>query len=647
MSILSSANKFALAAILLYLVTSPELSVSPSSSSSSTCARFKSCLEACCLCGRRWYGLEFLRSYSTTDHFRVPGISLSCDPLAWVSPHDSVQYARLLGQVVVLSHHDSFWFELVCKLLHSHPSFDQLPNNTKSSPQTSALMSMCWFQNTHGDALPCVRSFFIVFVTFDCLLWAVAVVLYTDCTSFPHRCSPTGSVLSFSHNSTFLSLAVRACMYARLVSLDFSTLGLFPVAVAENSIRTASVGGVAASKTLFFACTYTHLLHAHFLRTSARLHACAHTRVAQVPEQVHCMCVTSLRLAFSLLMSHPSLLFLDGHFETTPDYDLTDDPVHTFLPYIRVLKAKDMRHSAHASRSLATWPSQMQTQVMSPKSSARILPWMMTWRSSTIRTRIPPTSRKPWTRTQANSVFTQCLNPLLCTFLSGDAIGKPLLDREKRMRRFCDQCCRVDVKERLTERYLCESEESQENLFWRVSENSILMNEMSENTLNEELDKLLLVKTLRKLYLNEYKMEIQNLEWRNSEDALIQSQRELESRRQQLLEINGQIKLNEREFFCVADWGWRTILLRSWLAEQLWHTNGPHQALITSSSRKPGREVGMLRDTRENMSIPGNVFDCQHARWDPDELYHYSRDFATPSAIADDVEDSEKRRNWE
>ena len=105
---------------------------------------------------------------------------------------------------------------------------------------------------------------FHCFVTFDCLLWAVAVVLYTDCTSFPHRCSPTGSVLSFSHNSTFLSLAVRACMYARLVSLDFSTLGLFPVAVAENSIRNASVGGVAASKTLFFACTYTHLLHAHF-----------------------------------------------------------------------------------------------------------------------------------------------------------------------------------------------------------------------------------------------------------------------------------------------------------------------------------------------------------------------------------------------
>ena len=74
------------------------------------------------------------------------------------------------------------------------------------------------------------------------------------------------------------------------------------------------------------------------------------------------MCVFVLCLAFSLLKPHPSLLFPHGHFETTPDNDFTDDPVHTFLPYLPVVKAQDMRHSAYASRSLATWPSQMQTQ---------------------------------------------------------------------------------------------------------------------------------------------------------------------------------------------------------------------------------------------------------------------------------------------
>ena len=59
----------------------------------------------------------------------------------------------------------------------------------------------------------------------------------------------------------------------------------------------------------------------------------------------------------------------------------------------------------------------------------------------------------------------------------------------------------------------------------------------------------------------------------------------------------------------------------------------PHQALITSSSRMPSREVGMLRNTRENMSILGNVFDCQHARRDPDELQNDSRNLATSLAI--------------
>ena len=59
----------------------------------------------------------------------------------------------------------------------------------------------------------------------------------------------------------------------------------------------------------------------------------------------------------------------------------------------------------------------------------------------------------------------------------------------------------------------------------------------------------------------------------------------------------------------------------------------PHQALITSSSRKPCREVGMLRNTRENMSIPGKVFDSQHVRRDHDELHNDSRNLATPSGI--------------
>ena len=155
----------------------------------------------------------------------------------------------------------------------------------------------------------------------------------------------------------------------------------------------------------------------------------------------------------------------------------------------------------------------------------------------------------------------------------------------------------------------------------------------------------------------------------------------------------------QRERNCVADRGWRTIFIKNAMqevAEKLKNWKDPairkeitkkkkqrrfkeypaqhdqesrtvslffqdpdspssfgsvhvsHQALITSSSRKPSREVGMPRNTREIMSIPGNVFDRQHARRDPDELHNDSRDLATLSWIADDVEDCEKKKEfWE
>ena len=120
------------------------------------------------------------------------------------------------------------------------------------------------------------------------------------------------------------------------------------------------------------ACTtggaHTHLSHAHFSAhsactvTFAHLHACHIHAFLKGAKKVHCTCVISLSPSrLLLLMIDPSLLFLDGHFETNPDYDFTEDPIHTILPYFPVLKAQDMRHSAPASRSLATWSDQMQT----------------------------------------------------------------------------------------------------------------------------------------------------------------------------------------------------------------------------------------------------------------------------------------------
>ena len=165
--------------------------------------------------------------------------------------------------------------------------------------------------------------------------------------------------------------------------------------------------------------THIFLRTADSVRTSRIFIRVTYTHGSSSCQQgVCCTCVILLHLAFSCLMIHPSLLFLRGHFETNPGYDSTDNPIHMILPYFPVLKAQDTRNSAPASRSLATWPSQMQTQAMSPTSSTRSLLWTMTRCSLTIQTSMKSlTSRKTHTRTLDSSVFSQCLNPLFRTFL--------------------------------------------------------------------------------------------------------------------------------------------------------------------------------------------------------------------------------------
>ena len=193
----------------------------------------------------------------------------------------------------------------------------------------------------------------------------------------------------------------------------------------EFSRHCCKVSSICSSNYSVYdgECTYTHLSHAHFSGAHTlcifRTSSCAsHTCMFQVSVK---RCLHMCHISPSrVLPSHdsPVLVFLDGHFETTPDYDLTDSNIHMFLPYFPVLKVKDMRHSAHASQSLATWPNQMQTQVMSPTSSTKLLPSMMTRCSSTIRTTISLTSRKPRKGALDYSVFTPCLDPLFRLFLT-------------------------------------------------------------------------------------------------------------------------------------------------------------------------------------------------------------------------------------
>ena len=56
-------------------------------------------------------------------------------------------------------------------------------------------------------------------------------------------------------------------------------------------------------------------------------------------------------------------------------------------------------------------------------------------------------------------------------------------------------------------------------------------------------------------------------------------------------------------------------------------------AHVSHQAFEPSRDSRMQRNTREAMSIPGNVFDCQSARQVPEELHNDSRNLATPLGI--------------
>ena len=255
--------------------------------------------------------------------------------------------------------------------------------------------------------------------------------------------------------------------------------------VATTVCTTGGVHTHSLVARTFFCCTVC-------LRTSAHLHAC-HTHAwlkAQVYVKKVFACVSLISPSrFLLLMIHPSsLLFLHGHFETNPDYDLTAySDIHMILPYFPVLKVQEMRHSAPASRCSATWPDQMQTQVMSPRSSTWSLPWIMTRCSSTIRSTISPTSRKPRTRTLNKLVFPQCLNPLFRSVLimillfrwkAKKACSRETVAGQREIEEwegFVISAAESTSKERLTEQYWESfSSDSPKILLWRATENTVL-----------------------------------------------------------------------------------------------------------------------------------------------------------------------------
>ena len=220
-------------------------------------------------------------------------------------------------------------------------------------------------------------------------------------------------------------------------------------------------------------CTHSHLLHAHF---SVKHTLCAHfTLLMRVNKHAwlkYVKGVGRMRTSFSISPSlfscftRPcSCLFCCSLTVTSRPLPTTTSLTLTSTTSCRTFPTWKRRSSALRTRTscVATWPNPPSTQVMSPKSSTRILQWMKTRCPSTIRTTISPTSRKPRTRTLANSVFTHVWILCFCTFLKGDFVpqieskgsipsGKCCeTERNRRKRRFRDQCCKVDVSEKSTE----------------------------------------------------------------------------------------------------------------------------------------------------------------------------------------------------
>ena len=110
-------------------------------------------------------------------------------------------------------------------------------------------------------------------------------------------------------------------------------------------------------------CTHIFSAHSACTVTFAHLHACTFTHGSSHVKKVFVACVSSLSISPS-----PLSCCTDPCCSLT----VTSRPIPTLtpttlLPNFPVLKAQDMRNSARAPSSLATWPSPVSALNVSPR----------------------------------------------------------------------------------------------------------------------------------------------------------------------------------------------------------------------------------------------------------------------------------------
>ena len=207
-----------------------------------------------------------------------------------------------------------------------------------------------------------------------------------------------------------------------------------------------------------------------------RQSALTHTHGSSVHKcWLHAHVVISLWLSFSRLMFHPSSFAVPPRSLWDHPHDV---PVRTVLPNFPDLKAQ-VKRTPH----VATWPSPSSSQVMNPRSSTRTLSWMLTRRSSTIISDFSKTTNENTRQFGVSTVFEPSVlhvSHLWFLFLREKACNRETVVRQRWS--VLQSRCQWKVDGTVFGVIL-----------FRLTEHSILMNEISENTWNEELSTLFLV----------------------------------------------------------------------------------------------------------------------------------------------------------
>ena len=212
--------------------------------------------------------------------------------------------------------------------------------------------------------------------------------------------------------------------------------------VATTVCTTGSVDALTC-------CTHIFLRTSRSLRTSHTSHAC------HIHALLKCLskrCVA--HVSYFSISPSPFSCFTRLCCSCTPS--LTSPFKSTTLPYFPILKAQDTRNFAHASRSLATgYEPKEFDNITSVDSDTMLI-------DDPDLDEISDFSKIIHENTGLFGGLTIFLILCFARFSwwlcssnrrqTEHAIGKPIArQREKGKRRFCDQCCRVDVKEKSTE----------------------------------------------------------------------------------------------------------------------------------------------------------------------------------------------------